>query len=226
MKHHLVIPAAGRGQRFGGPVTKQYADLCGAPVIERTLESLLALQEFDSVSVGLAADSEGWKSSYQWRRVDGGSSRAETVFNILESLDGIAREDDWVWVHDAVRPFLSQEVVARLLRAVGESGECFVLGLPATDTLKRINTEDVVEETLDRSRIWYAQTPQVCQFSVLREALGYCLKQGLAVTDEAAAMEYASVSVKMVLGSEDNIKITRPGDMKLAELIYTGRVGA
>lgn len=224
MKHHLVIPAAGTGERFGAPVAKQYVDLCGAPIIERTLLNLSNLMEFDSISVGLSPQDQGWNSNLAWRRVDGGASRAETVMHLLDSMVDIADDADWVWVHDAVRPFLSSGAVARLVDAMQQGAECIVAGLPAIDTLKRVNAEQMVEITLDRAKVWYAQTPQICRFADIRKALRSCLDQGLNITDEASAMEQAGLGVKMVVGGEDNIKITRPGDLALAESIYTRRI--
>lgn len=225
MTHHLVIPAAGKGQRFGGPIAKQYLDLCGAPIIERTLESLLELFEFSSVSVGLAPADKGWQSRHQWRRIDGGASRAETVLNILNSLEGTAEDNDWVWVHDAVRPFLSSDMVEAITRATMNSGDCFVVGIPAVDTLKLVGADGLVNQTLDRSRVWLAQTPQVCRYALLRQALQSALSQGVAITDEASAMELCGFQVHMIQGSEENIKITRPGDLRLAQSIYQERTG-
>lgn len=223
MKHHLVIPAAGVGKRFGGGVAKQYVSLCGSAVIERTLEALVPLVDFSSVNIGLAPEDSGWNSKVEWRRASGGASRAETVLNTLDAMTDVAEDLDWVWVHDAVRPLVSAEVAQGLLGALNGGADCFVAGLPAVDTLKRVNAGQLVEETLDRERIWYAQTPQVCRFGKLRQALRDCIEKGLAITDEASAMEQSGLNVKMVAGCESNIKITRPGDLALAESIYTRR---
>lgn len=178
---------------------------------------------FDSVSVGLSLGDPGWASKFDWRRVDGGVSRAQTVLRLLESLGGMAEGEDWVWVHDAVRPFVSSPIVGRLKEAITSGGNCFVVGLPAVDTLKQVGKGQLVEMTLDRERIWFAQTPQVCRLDVLTPALRKGLESGAEITDEASAMELVGEPVKMVVGCEDNLKITRPGDMTLAELIYEGR---
>jgi 2-C-methyl-D-erythritol 4-phosphate cytidylyltransferase len=225
MAYHLIIPAAGSGQRFGGAVPKQYLALCGVPLIERTLRQLTELMTFDSVSIGLAPGDYGWKSARQYRSVQGADSRAATVLALLESLDGIAGARDWVWVQDAVRPFVSAALLERLLSELEQGADSVVAGLPVTDTLKQVDARQLVTATPDRSAVWIAQTPQVCRYGLLLEALRRTQSEGWEVTDEAMAMELCGHAVKMVLGDEDNIKITRPGDLSLAEFIYAKRQG-
>ncbi len=223
MAHHLVVAAAGRGERFGAAKPKQYAELAGQPLIEHTLQNLQQLWPFASISLGLSAGDPGWTSQVSWRRVDGGASRAATVLAVLQSLQGLAEDEDWIWVQDAVRPFLTAEVVGRIQAGLAGDADALVVAMPAQDTLKRVNAELRVESTLDRAHIWCAQTPQICRYAKLLRAFEVAAAANLHVTDEAMAMEQAGYRVQLVLGSEDNIKITRPGDLRLAQCILQAR---
>jgi len=146
----------------------------------------------------------------------GGDSRAASVCNALQALAGIAGDDDWVAVHDAVRPCLRGADLARLLdEAAGEPAGA-VLVAPISDTVKQV-AGDYIERTLDRARVVRAVTPQVFRCRLLREALAGALADGAAPTDEAAAMERAGHRVRAVAGDAGNVKITWPGDLRRAE---------
>ncbi len=221
MAHHLILPAGGKGARFGSGIPKQYRQLQGIPLIEISLRQLTGLMDFATVAVGMA-DTVHWRPGSAIARVPGGESRAQTVFNLVQSLSGVAAENDWVWVHDAVRPCVSRGLIDRISAALSADVDAVVPGLPATDTLKQVNAENRVVTTLDRSTVRCAQTPQVCRYGLLRQALEMAVARGMDTTDESSAMELAGHRVLMVEGDEVNIKVTRPGDLARAELLYMG----
>ncbi len=220
MNYWAVVPAAGVGQRMGTEVPKQYLLLNGRRVVDWTLEVLLAERRIRGVCVALGAEDPFWESCEhaghpRVRRVAGGEERAHSVLNALLALETEAAPADRVLVHDAARPCLRPEDLSQLLElASGEAGG--LLAMPVRDTMKRADADGCSETTLDRSRIWHAFTPQLFPLVALRGALERALAAGVAVTDEASAMEWAGHRPRLVEGHPDNIKITRPGDLELA----------
>jgi 2-C-methyl-D-erythritol 4-phosphate cytidylyltransferase/2-C-methyl-D-erythritol 2,4-cyclodiphosphate synthase len=229
-----IVPAAGRGSRFDSSALnppKQYAPLRGATVIEWALKALLGEPRVAAVVVALAADDTRWQDvaaslpQSKLRTTIGGASRQESVMNGLRALQGHAADDDWILVHDAARPCLTGSDLAALLDAVAAPGLAAqagaVLASPIVDTVKRERCE-VAVDTVDRTGLWRALTPQVFGFAALRQALEEVLRLGLAVTDEAQAMERLGLSAGLVRGSPFNIKVTTPADLAMAEAILKG----
>ncbi|MGD8577954.1 MAG: 2-C-methyl-D-erythritol 4-phosphate cytidylyltransferase [Lysobacterales bacterium] len=224
---HALIPAAGRSVRFGGTTLKQYAHLLGAPVIAHSIEAVSRNASVTAVTVALAPDDgifdelvrPGWPAV---RTVTGGDSRAESVQNGLRHIMGEDPEAEWVLVHDAARPCLPAGLVQRLIDAALASGTGAILAVPVHDTLKLADEEGRIERTVDRSRYWAAQTPQMFRIRQLAEQLAAALAAGESPTDEAAAMERAGVRPLLVPGSPHNIKITGAEDLALAEFILQG----
>ncbi len=217
-----VVPAAGAGQRMGAPVPKQYLPLLGRPVIAHTLERLANHPRIDGVVVVLSADDEWWQDSgistaKPPLRAVGGVERCDSVLNGLQQLAEIAAPGDWVLVHDAARPCLRDEDIDRLIEAVTKAGDGGLLGIPVRDTMKRTDAFGQIVETVEREALWHALTPQMFILADLQRALGRAREQGITVTDEAQAMELSGVRPHMVKGHADNIKITRPEDLSLAE---------
>jgi 2-C-methyl-D-erythritol 4-phosphate cytidylyltransferase len=224
MTVHALIPAAGHSVRFGGTTLKQYAHLMGTPVIAHSIEALVWHEKVSTVTVALAPDDgifeELIRPLYpEVQTVIGGASRAETVRNglghILERNPG----SDWVLVHDAARPCLSREALDRLLKAGLASESGAILAVRVTDTLKVSDALGFIDETLDRSRCWSAQTPQLFRLEELAENLDAALSAGEHPTDDAAAMERAGARPLLVEGHSTNIKITGAKDLALAEFI-------
>ncbi len=223
MKCWGVVPAAGAGARMNGGVPKQYLPLAGVSVLDRSLAVLLGHPAMQAVVVALSARDDRWSGSAfardaRVRQCTGGCSRAESVANALAALDGLAAPDDWVAVHDAVRPCLRAADLERLLReaaAAGAGGA--ILVVPIADTLKQV-TGGYVERTLDRDCIMRAVTPQLFRYAPLRAAMEDAVACGDAVTDEAGAMERAGHPVKAVVGDAGNVKITYPDDLRYAEV--------
>jgi 2-C-methyl-D-erythritol 4-phosphate cytidylyltransferase/2-C-methyl-D-erythritol 2,4-cyclodiphosphate synthase len=228
-----IVPAAGRGERFTasapGLGAKQYAPLLGATVLEWSLRALLAEPRVHAVVVALAADDAEWPSvaaklqSPKLRTTIGGVNRQDTVENGLDALAEEAAADDWVLVHDAARPCLNATDLGALLDAVGAgaarpagaaASAGAVLAAPVVDTVKRELGDHVA--TVDRQGLWRALTPQVFAFAELRHALKEASLAGIAVTDEAQAVERLGLRPTLVQGSPFNVKVTRPEDLIVA----------
>ena len=218
------MPAAGAGRRFGGDTPKQYLPLAGRAVVLHALERVLAHPRVEGVLVGLAAD-DGHFASLQFHNPRllgtyvGGVARADTVLKGLGALAGHAQPNDWVLVHDAVRPCLHQDDVTRLLNAMSDSPDGALLATPLADTLKEADAAGRVARTVPREGLWRALTPQLFPIKALRDALARALSAGAPITDEASAIEAAGGHPRLVAGRADNIKITLPTDLLLAERI-------
>ena len=159
-------------------------------------------------------------------RIDGGAERAHSVANALDYLGGVAAGDDLVLVHDAVRPCVSVADVERVIAAARRHPHGALLGVPVGDTLKRVGPGGAIEDTVDRSRLWRAFTPQVFPLVRLRAALGSAIARGFTVTDEAQAMERAGARPLLVEGSPGNVKITRPEDLVMARAVLDAEESA
>lgn len=224
MRYWLVMPAAGAGQRFGGPLPKQYASLVGRTVIEWSLAPFVSDDRCAGIRVAIAAGDTNWDAldltdpSGRLAAVEGGARRCDSVLRGLEALP--ASPDDWVLVHDAARPCLHPDERDRLLAAATSSdGAGALLALPLADTLKRADDEDRVQTTLDRRGLWRAQTPQMFRHGALTGALRACEERGVESTDEAQAIEAAGGRPLLVPGFSTNLKVTTATDLELADAI-------
>jgi len=223
-----VVPAAGSGQRFGAPMPKQYAPLVGVPMLVRTLDRLVAHPRVAGVMVALAPDDPLWPGiealeGKPVRTCTGGTQRADSVLAALDALAPVCGPDDWVMVHDAARPCVRHRDIDLLLELGMEHPDGAILAAPIRDTVKRGSAGGIVE-TVDRSQLWRALTPQLFRFGRLRIALRAALsdpdlKPG--ITDEASAIEAQGGRPLLVQGAEDNIKVTTMHDLALAEFILT-----
>jgi len=223
-RHWAVVPAAGVGRRMGSGVPKQYLPLAGKAVIAHTVERLCAHPAVSGAVVVLAAEDRWWADLEVAGRTEvlcaeGGAERCHSVLSGLARLAGRAAADDWVLVHDAVRPCLRAADLERLVQALEADPVGGLLGLPVRDTMKRADERGAVRETVSREGLWHALTPQMFRLGVLRGALEGALAEGRVVTDEAQAVELTGAVPRMVEGHPDNIKITRREDLALAELL-------
>ncbi len=228
-----IVPAAGRGARFASAEhpPKQYAPLLGATVIEWSMAALIAEPRIAGIVVALAAADPHWPavaaslSSSKVVTTIGGASRQESVLNGLTALAPRAAADDWVLVHDAARPCLTAVEVAALLDAVDSAAvgasNGVLLAAPVVDTVKR-ERGGIAVDTVDREGLWRALTPQMFAFAALKQALEDAARVGIAVTDEAQAMERLGLPATLVRGSPFNIKVTRAEDLSLAATILNG----
>lgn len=232
-----IIPAAGLGTRMA-PVTagkgssKQFLSLGGEPVLMFTLRRLLAVAQVARAVVALRANEmenvSGWlraaRLEAQVELVEGGDTRQDSVLHALRATQ--AAEEDVVLVHDAVRPLIGEAEIAACIHAVERYGAAIV-GLPAQDTVKQVErTADgaIISSTIPRERVVLAQTPQGFRYGILQAALDQAAADGFVGTDEASVVERAGHEVAVVMGSVANFKITKPGDLELAEF-YLAREG-
>ncbi|MGA6105354.1 2-C-methyl-D-erythritol 4-phosphate cytidylyltransferase [Pseudomonas solani] len=224
-----VIPAAGVGARMRADRPKQYLELAGRTILEHSLACFLDHPNLKRVVVGLSVDDPYWPeldcaSDSRIERVDGGKERADTVLKALLRLDELgARPNDWVLVHDAARPNLSRGDLDLLLAELADDPIGGLLAVPARDTLKRAGPDGRVAETVDRSVIWQAYTPQMFRFGSLHRSLADALVSGVAVTDEASAIEWSGQSPRLIEGRADNLKVTRPEDLDWLRQRWAGR---
>ena len=221
---HALIPAAGRSVRFGGTTLRQYAHLLGMPVMAHSMAAVERHDAVESVSVALAPDDGIFDQLIRphypsVQTVTGGDSRAQTVMNGLRFIIKQHPDCEWVLVHDAARPCLSLADLSRLLDEGLQSDPGAILAVPVNDTLKLADEAGCIEQTVDRSRYWAAQTPQLFRINELILNLEAAWSAGLTPTDEASAMEYAGAHPWLVEGSTSNIKITGAEDLALAEFI-------
>ena len=223
VKFWAVVPAAGVGRRMGGDRPKQYLDLLGKTILERTLDRLLGHKDIAGVVVAISEGDEYWQdiapryTNSGLRVAQGGEERCHSVLNGLNDLSAIASDSDWVLVHDAARPCLSDADISNLIATLVNDEVGGILGIPVTDTIKRVGSENSIETTVDRTALWRALTPQMFRLPLLQKSLTDALDAGVLVTDESSAIEWAGYTPKIVEGSPDNIKITLPQDLWLAE---------
>jgi 2-C-methyl-D-erythritol 4-phosphate cytidylyltransferase len=217
-----IIVAAGRGTRAGGAEPKQFRVLAGVPLIVHTLRRFEACAAVDEI-VLVAPVEETAPHVAAGRRelkklgriVEGGASRTESVWRGLESLK--AGEVEIVAVHDGVRPFVTPQEIERTLRAAGETGAA-VLCAPVVDTIK-VCEGARISRTLARENLRRALTPQCFRYELLRRAYEYARAEGIEATDDSALVEMLGAQVAVVEGDARNIKITRPEDFALAEIL-------
>ncbi|MGQ4879687.1 2-C-methyl-D-erythritol 4-phosphate cytidylyltransferase [Billgrantia sp. LNSP4103-1] len=225
----LVVPAAGRGQRMGAALPKQYLMLDGRPVMAHTLARLHRALPQAHLCLCLAADDPhfdpAWVPFAYWQRTPGGDERADSVRHALLAVAGIASDDDLVMVHDVARPCVALADLARLYAALCEDEVGGLLATPVADTMKRDDGHGRVARTESRRGLWHAQTPQGFRYGLLRRALDEAAASGREVTDEASAVEALGRSPRLVPGRRDNIKITHPEDLALASHILSAQRG-
>jgi 2-C-methyl-D-erythritol 4-phosphate cytidylyltransferase len=222
-----IVVAAGRGSRAGGVQSKQFREISGIPIIIHTLSrfercetiegSVVVLPRADVSDFAALAAGHGLRK--RLRAVEGGETRAESVRRGLEALrDSSAGV---VAVHDGVRPFVTPEEIDRTVREAERCGAA-ILAVPLTDTVKEADGARVLR-TLERSRLWRAQTPQCFRFELLRRANELALSDGLDATDDSALVERLGATVSIVEGGEHNIKITTPHDFAVAEILLSSQ---
>jgi 2-C-methyl-D-erythritol 4-phosphate cytidylyltransferase len=217
-----IIVAAGRGERMGG-IDKIFAPLGGASVLERVAAVFDASPYIDHLVIVLTTDNAprgkhllaGKNLSRLAKVVPGGLRRQDSVEAGLKALPPCK----WVVIHDGARPLVSAELITRGLEAAQESGAA-IAAVPVVDTIKSADENTYVKETLNRSRLWAVQTPQVFRFDIIQEAYRKAIGDA---TDDAALVEALGIRVKLYMGAYDNIKLTTPADMFLAEALWQRR---
>ena len=225
-----VVPAAGMGSRMDADKPKQYLTIANKTILELTLERLTSHPDVKGVVVAISEDDVWWpKLNKQYGcpvySVSGGDERADSVLNALIKLTEIDGNNPWVLVHDAARPCLRHEDIDRMLDQLLTHPVGGILGIPITDTVKRVTKDNSISETVIREGLWRASTPQMFRLQALKEVLQTAAEKQQSVTDEASAMEMAGYYPLMVEGHADNIKITVPQDLALASLFLAQQQG-
>ncbi len=232
MRVIVIIPAAGLGTRMAPPSpgrgkTKQFAELNGTPILIHTLRKFAASRAVSDIHIALRPEempefrsrleNEGDILRKRVELVEGGEHRQHSVANALAAIS--AAPDDVVLVHDAVRPFVSEQIIEDVIQAAQKYGAA-IAGMPAIDTVKQVDRTAegaLITATIPRERVVMAQTPQGFRYGVLKKAFDEATADGFLGTDEASLIERAGGEVAVVMGSPRNIKITTPSDMQLAE---------
>lgn len=236
---HALLPSAGMGARLGGDQPKQFRQIAGKPMLLYVLDAFFACPEIDSVWIGMSPGSDqlcyDLKSRYPKpvKRFEflqtGGPTRQQTVLNTLAAMQKAGvHPHDWILVHDAARPGITPQLIERLITLVRAQEQVDpqhtqdggLLAIPVADTMKE-TTEDAMRAkgTIDRSRLWQAQTPQMFPLKALHDALSEAITAGANITDEASAIERAGGQPLLVEGATRNFKVTHPADWDLMELV-------
>lgn len=224
-RFHVIIPAAGSGSRMGADAPKQYLSLNGKSLIQHVIKVFDQATKIDSIHIVLSSGDAHWRSTYlnlsskAQVHYCGGDTRATTVLNGLNAIEAQVGADDWILVHDAARPGLSNLLLNQLLSTLENDEVGGLLALPLADTLKRADVEQRVSATVPRTDLWQAQTPQMFRYATLKKAL---MDFNGVATDEAEAIEALGLKPKLVTGELRNLKVTYPQDLAvLASLLST-----
>lgn len=224
-----IVLSAGQGKRMGAAVQKQYIELEGKPIIAHTLEVFQRSEVIDEILLVVGKGQEAYCrkeiiEKYHFDKVkkivEGGAERYHSVYCGLKEVRG----DGYVMIHDGARPFVTEEILRRSYHAVCEYPAC-VIGMPVKDTIKLADGEGFSNETPERTKVWQIQTPQVFEIQLIRDAYETLLRsEEVKVTDDAMVVETVlGMKVKLVEGSYENIKITTPEDLEIAEVFLKRR---
>lgn len=222
MSNVAVILGAGSGTRMKSEKNKMLLDICGKTVIERSVENFLNLSDVDEIIVTVREqDVDEFSKLLTDERISfviGGSTRQQSVKNAIETID----DAELVIIHDGARPLVLEEDIDSTIKAAYEFGSA-ALAVPVKDTVKVVDKNGFVISTPDRSTLFAVQTPQIFKFDLYKSALEKATADGREFTDDCQLLEYAEQKVKMVVGSYENIKITTPEDIAVAEGILSKR---
>ena len=219
MKVKVIIPASGSGERFGGKTPKQFLKIGNKEIIAHTLEKFNRIKLIDEIIISTKLEHFVKVSSvikkYNLTKVkkivEGGSRRQDSVYNALLNLE--CKDDDLILIHDAVRPFISSKKINEII-SEAKNGDGVILGLPVSETVKRVDGKSNVSETIDRNNLWMIQTPQAFRYDVLKRSFEKANEENFTGTDESAIVENAGYLVKIITGERDNVKVTVKDDLK------------
>jgi 2-C-methyl-D-erythritol 4-phosphate cytidylyltransferase len=219
-----IITAAGLGKRFGEDAPKQFLPLLGKPVLAHSLETVSRCELIDEIIVVVPADRVGYTRKDIVEKlgipkvgcvIPGGAERQDSV---QAGFDALSEKPGIVVVHDGVRPFVSLWLLEEVIKEAYEWGGA-IAALPSNDTIKKSTSDGLIENTVPRDSLWFAQTPQAFRYEILKDAFIKASDEGFRGTDESLLVERTGIKVKLVKGSPYNIKITTPEDLRLGELI-------
>ena len=221
-KYFLIVPASGIGQRMNSTIPKQYIILeNGLTILDQCLNTILSNDLISGFIVALNKKDSHFKSSDFAKDpklisiTSGGKERFHSVLNALNALDQTAKPNDWVLVHDAVRPCIRKEDINKLIEEVADDKVGGILANRIVDTVKQKNDDGLVS-TIDRQKLYIAQTPQMFRYDILKDSIEKAIKSNMHITDESEALESLNYSIRIVEGSSTNIKITTQEDIHLA----------
>lgn len=221
MTASAIIVAAGKGVRMKDPVRKQYLDLGGRPILAHSLMAFDACDEIESIFLVVPKEDVDYcqnnilpslELKNKVKIIFGGARRQDSVYNGLQALD---KRTSTVVIHDGVRPFIQPEDIAACILGAKDSGAC-ILGIPVSDTLKRVGKSGIIKKTLARDDVWLTQTPQAFQYDMITKAHEKARQDGYGSTDDASLLERLGINVKMIIGSRSNIKIATREDLAVA----------
>ena len=223
-KVYAIIVAAGKGIRLKGALRKQYVALDGVPILGLTLNKFDSCERVNQIILVVPKDDIDFcrneilmsaKFQKDVMLIAGGVERQDSVYNGLKAVDS---DDGIALIHDGVRPFVRQEHLVACINGAAELGAC-ILGIPAFDTVKKVNATNEITQTLKRDKLWLAQTPQAFQLKLIKKAHEAAKQEGFIATDDASLVERLGEVVKIIPGSRSNIKITNQEDLKLAQAL-------
>lgn len=220
-----IVAAGGIGSRFGSSINKQFIHLRGKPILAWSLEALQLCHLINDIILVVPekeiSSTQSMVKEYAFSKVSrviaGGRERQDSVYNGLKAAGNSA---DIVVVHDGARPLIAPEIVSEAILGL-EGYDGTLVAVPVKDTIKETLSgpaEPIVNKTLDRSRLWSVQTPQVFRFTTLMQALDQAKQDGFSGTDDASFVEHYGGKIKVISGSYKNIKITTPEDLAIAEV--------
>lgn len=224
MKIAAVVPAAGRGSRMNHRLPKQYLPLGGTPIIARTLIALESFAAIDEIFVVVREEEKEYfhkeiAGKYNLKKISriiaGGERRQDSVYNGLECT---GEDTAFIAIHDGVRPFITEGIFMETI-AQAALHKAAVVAVPVSDTIKVVKQHGFAVSTLPRDKLWMVQTPQVFERGLILKAHHLAMKENFTGTDDASLVERMSCPVKIVEGAPENIKITTPGDLIIAEAI-------
>jgi len=225
VNYWIIVPAAGAGRRFGSETPKQYLPLLNSTVIQCTLDRLSQLENISKIIVpinpdDLQAQTFTYQSPEKLQFVAGGVERSDSVLAGLNAIRDKAQDDDWVLVHDVARPCVRLSDIRHLIDTLSDDEVGGLLANQVRDTIKQTAANNFrVGTTIPRNHLWKALTPQMFRFGLLHQALTRAKRYKVSVTDESSAIEALGYQPMLVLGAYDNLKITYPEDLALADYL-------
>ena len=225
--HWAIVPSAGEGTRAATNIPKQYIKINGTCVVEYSIQALLECEKINKVIVALSPSDQYWEATKvaahpKVRSCLGAKYRFESVANALKTLSDMAADDDWVIVHDAVRPCLLTQDLIKMLKEIETEPAGGIAVMPVSDTIKTVEG-DYINKTLKREELLRAATPQIFRYGVLCTAMEYVKKNNIVPSDEATAVSHIGKPIKAIVCDHTNIKLTYPSDKTVIESLLALR---
>ncbi|MEO6694454.1 MAG: 2-C-methyl-D-erythritol 4-phosphate cytidylyltransferase [Ignavibacteria bacterium] len=220
MKIKVIIPATGTGTRYGGKIPKQFLKIEGKEIIAHTIEKFHSIISIDEIIISSKKEYFDRIKKIIKRNnffkvkklTEGGKLRQDSVYSGLSDLK--CSDEDLIIIHDAVRPFIGKKKITELIKTALKEN-CVILGLQVNETIKKVNSKNIIEKTVSREGLWSIQTPQIFRYGILKKSFEKAMNDKFVGTDESAIVEYSGYKVKVIEGERDNIKITVKADIEV-----------